>query len=65
MKPDANPVGPEALIAGLWALCNACDVSLERKLALLDQLEAALAAELPVIYGEINELLASHGLTRL
>lgn len=62
MKPDANPVGPEALIAGLWALCNACDVSLERKLALLDQLEAALAAELPVIYGEINELLASHGI---
>lgn len=62
MKPEDNPVGPEALTAGLWALSNACDVSHDRKLAMLGELEAVYASELPAFYDSVNDLLAHRGI---
>lgn len=62
MSPDFDPVGSEAITSGLWAICRASDIEHERKLDLLNRLEETFASELPVVYGELNELLASHNI---
>lgn len=59
MSPENNPVGPEAISSGLWALCNASGAALDRQMELLDRLEQLLASELPAVYDELNDLLAS------
>lgn len=62
MPPAHNPVGPEALTAGLWAICQSSDIGLERNMQLLDRLEEQFAAHLPAIYKELNEFLASRNI---
>lgn len=59
MKPDHNPVGVDTIVAGLWAICNTVDAGTERKMELLDRIEEVLKTELPLVYEELNEFLAS------
>ena len=65
-RPDLpkahNPVGPQALVAGLHALFAAAGASsLDEKFDLLDRLEALLREGLPVIYTNIDNLLDQVG----
>ncbi|MDQ5902819.1 MAG: hypothetical protein QG672_406 [Pseudomonadota bacterium] len=62
MSPANNPVGPEALSSGLWAICQSNDVGLERNMQLLGRLEEQFSAHLPAIYAELNELLTSRNI---
>lgn len=57
-----NPIGPEAVCGSLWALCSSSDISLERKLDLLDRVEEQLTLSLPLIYDELNDLLSRRGI---
>ena len=59
LKPDDDPVGPEVISAGLWAICRADAQPLDARMAVLDRVESALAEHLPVVYAELNDLLAS------
>ena len=59
MKPEHNPIGLETIVAGLWAICNTVDADTQRKLELLDRIEEILKTELPVVYEDLNDFLAS------
>lgn len=61
MSAARNPVGPEAICPGLWAISRH-GVRLEQTLALLTKIEQGLGTELPGLYGEIDRLLASYGI---
>ena len=61
MKPDANPVGLDAISSGFRAVCTASSGDHARKMELLDRLVEVLSTDLPVIYEEINDLLERHG----
>lgn len=58
MLPENNPVGPEALSAGMWSFCQASDAVLERKMELLGRLEEIFLSDLSEVYDELNELLS-------
>ena len=65
-RPDLpkthNPVGPQAIVAGLQSLFAAAGASsLDEKLDLLDRIEALLREGLPVIYTNIDALLEQVG----
>lgn len=62
MSEAANPVGPEVICLGLWAICRHAGGDLEPTLALLDRLEQGLCQQIPGLYREIDGLLASHGI---
>jgi len=61
MHEASNPVSPEVICLGLWAICRSCGGGLEHTLALLDGLERGIRYRLPGLYGEMDELLASYG----
>lgn len=61
MKAAGNPVGPDAICHGLWAICRESGGSLEQTLALLDRIEKLLLQQLPTLYREIDALLAGRG----
>lgn len=61
MDGEGNPVGPGAIALGLWVIGRDGGGSLESRLGLLSRFEAACREHLPVIYDEINGLLAKHG----
>jgi len=54
-----NPVGPEAICAGLTGICGELGANLEQTLAALDKVEDSLIEHLPALYHELNELLES------
>lgn len=56
-----NPMSPDGVSAGLAALCAALGLSQEKILDLLDRLEQQLALHMPVLYGELADLLAQAG----
>ena len=62
MNEDSNPLGPEVICLGLWALCKACGGSLEQRHAMLDWLERALGQQLPALYRDLDQLLAGYGI---
>lgn len=57
-----EPLGPEVICLGLWALCREAARGLEEALTLLDRIEQRLLRELPLIYSEIDAFLASQGI---
>ncbi len=59
LAPSENPVGPETIGPGLWAVCKADNVGVEGSIERLAVLEEQLLQRLPGIYAELNELLAS------
>lgn len=61
MKDAGNPVGPDVIGLGLWAICKEDGGDLAPILALLDRIEERLRLQLPVLYREVDELLAAHG----
>lgn len=61
MDKADNPVGPEAIANGLWALCRQSGGSLDSRFAYLDRLEGQFRERLPAFYDEINDLFARHG----
>lgn len=65
MDGEGNPVGPAAIALGLWVIGRDGGGSLESRLGLLSRFEAACREHLPVIYDEINALLAKHGVEPL
>ena len=58
MAQEANPVGPEVICQGLWAICRSSNAGLDGNLTLLERIEELLALQLPGLYNELNELLA-------
>jgi len=56
-----EPLGPEVICLGLWALCREAARGLEEALTLIDRIEQRLLQQLPLIYGEIDDFLASQG----
>jgi hypothetical protein len=62
MNEDSNPLGPEVICLGLWALCKACGGSHEQRHAMLDWLERALGQQLPALYRDLDQLLAGYGI---
>ena len=62
MNEDSNPLGPEVICLGLWALCKACGGSHEQQHAMLDWLERALGQQLPALYRDLDQLLAGYGI---
>lgn len=59
MAPQDNPVGPESICQGLWAICRAGNAGLDANFALLDRIEQQLGLQLPALYSELNDLLSS------
>lgn len=62
MNEDSNPLGPEVICLGLWALCKTCGGSHEQRHAMLDWLERALGQQLPSLYRDLDQLLAGYGI---
>ncbi len=62
MSETTHPAGPEAICLGLWAICRHAGGGLEPTLALLDRLEQGLCQQISGLYGEIDGLLAGHGI---
>lgn len=58
MVPADNPVGPEVIGRGLWAVCHAGG-GMVASLAMLDRLEEQLTLALPDLYRALNELLST------
>lgn len=56
-----EPLGPEVICLGLWALSREAARSLDEALTLLDRIEQRLLQQLPLVYGEIDDFLASQG----
>jgi hypothetical protein len=56
-----EPLGPEVICLGLWALCREAARGLDEALPLLDRIEQRLLQQLPLIYGEVDDFLASQG----
>lgn len=61
MAKEDNPVGPEAIALGLWAICRESGGSLENRFTLLERLEGQFRTGLPLFYDELNDLLARRG----
>lgn len=61
MKAAGNPVGPDAICEGLWAICRESGDTLEQTLSLLGHIEKQLCQQLPMLYREIDALLAGRG----
>ena len=59
MAPEDNPIGPETICRGLWAICRSSGAGLEGNFALLDRLEELFELQLPDLYSALNDLLAS------
>jgi hypothetical protein len=59
MAPEDNPIGPETICNGLWAICRSSGAGLEGNFTLLDRLEELLTLQLPDLYSALNDLLAS------
>lgn len=59
MAPQDNPVGPEAICQGLWAICRSGNAGLEGNFTLLDRIEQQLGLHLPALYRELDDLLSS------
>lgn len=58
-----TPVGPQGICEGLETMFSAAGaVALDKKLALLDRLEASLLQNLPALYAEINAFLERGGI---
>jgi hypothetical protein len=57
VDPVDNPLGAEAVCAGLAEMCTTLRCDLDTANSLLDGIGTRLARELPVIYAELNELL--------
>ena len=62
MAKEENPVGPEAIALGLWAVCRESGGTLDSRKAVLARLEEQMREALPSFYNEINDLLAHHGI---
>ncbi len=62
MSETANPVGPEVICLGLWAICRHAGGDLEPTLALLDRLEQGLCQQLPDSMENSTNLLAGYGI---
>ena len=62
MAQEANPVGPEVICQGLWAICRSSNAGLDGNLTLLERIEELLALQLPGLYNELNELLAGRNI---
>lgn len=62
MKAAGNPVGPDVICQGLWAIYSESGIDLAQTLALLDRIEDQLRQQLPMLYREIDELLAAYGI---
>ncbi len=65
-RPDlsktSNPVGPNAIVQGLEEMFAAAGASnLDKKLDLLERIEAKLLEKLPLLYVEIDHFLVGHG----
>jgi hypothetical protein len=65
-RPDlpktANPVGPKGIAQGLNAMFEAAGAAqIDKKLQLLDRVEACLIEGLPALYAEINDFLDRGG----
>ncbi len=57
-----NPVGPNAIVRGLEEMFDAAGaITLDKKLDLLERIEARLQLNLPALYVEINDFLAGQG----
>jgi len=57
-----NPVGPNAIVRGLEEMFGAAGaITLDKKLGLLERIEARLQQSLPAVYVEINDFLAGQG----
>ena len=54
---DDNPLGPEAVCAGLAAMCSALHCNAATAANLLDGVGRRLGSELPLVYAAVNELL--------
>ena len=59
MAPEDNPIGPETICQGLWAICHSSGAGLEGNFDLLDRLEELLGLQLSDLYSALNDLLAS------
>jgi hypothetical protein len=59
MAPEDNPIGPETICQGLWAICRSSGAGLEGNFALLDRLEELFELQLPDLYSALNDLLDS------
>jgi hypothetical protein len=57
MDSAENPLGPEAIRAGLTGLLEAMEWSPDQAESWLGDIESRLARDLPLLYVEINELL--------
>ena len=62
MAPEDNPVGPETICQGLWAICRSSGAGHEGNFTLLDRIEEQLELELPDLYSGLNDLLASRNI---
>jgi len=65
-RPDlpksANPVGPKGIAQGLNAMFDAAGAfAIDKKLELLDRIEACLIKGLPALYAEINDFMDRGG----
>ena len=66
-RPDlpksANPVGPKGIAQGLTSMFAAAGAfAIDKKLELLDRIEACLLAGLPELYAEINNAMDRNGI---
>jgi hypothetical protein len=62
MAPEDNPLGPETICQGLWAICRASGAGLEGNFTLLDRIEEQFSLQLAGLYGELSALLASRNI---
>jgi hypothetical protein len=58
MAPEDNPLGPQTIAQGLWAICRTSGTGLEGNFALIRQIEKQLELHLPDLYSALNDLLA-------
>lgn len=66
-RPDlpksANPIGPKGIAQGLTTMFDAAGASaIDKKLELLDRIEACLLEGLPALYAEINDFMDRGGI---
>ena len=59
MEADENPVGPEAVCAGIGEAFGELGLKVGQSLERLIAIEATLAQELPLLYAKLNELLVN------
>lgn len=63
LPKDDNPVGPKSIARGIDEMCAAAgEISLEKKLALIDRLEGSFIEKLPEVYEQINQWFQQSGI---